>query len=737
MLLSLTPLCILKAAECHKQGDHGTDPVRFVYSAVVVFVHPAQVLSSIENAVDFYELQRKLILQGGHSSGWCILCKLPHYETSQYFPAIPHQPFLVLPITPDTRPQLCLDSTSCNADCMLIRKLHCIRRHNTDYAMMPLAFRTSLMLPWEIRMEEYSKLWENEVFMTWKAGSLGVNVGLAMNFVCTCHTEYDAQRMLLDISDVTIIHYPAAQVDEEDAGDSTGEIPDEDVDEDIQQTATEIGTKSDNSGFHSSGVGSIRIDALAGPEVEWMGETPSYQMTAPAISSRSGMHTSSCNVEAAGHSFDTFIKHRAAGSGIGDVTGGQALLRDFTTPQELESLRALANEQVAIARSFDTKFSNMAFTLLKKVHEAFIATDGITQKFVDDMATAGLNFIRDATAYEEELSLSDGVVFAAGLARIPNRIAELIREASELEVVYEESQKKFAGVLKQVEEEVGKYLKTQSTADSTVFMDESFDNLRRYSNSFNILPFIPVVVGTAVTHHALLTSLWVNMSHFPLKIFLSLLESDATVASGQMALLQYVTQQSIAVWEGQVKMVLALRASTGDTDLTIKSDHSYTAPWSRRPKLEQSAIAPSVQDKKEAHSSKDLGPPPPPLPLAKEPHTPKGRDACMSSLMAALMVQFQQCHDSWSREATPHSMPEKMPPMVPAAFSTLGKAATPRETPTKETPRKSEQMPSKKGLTPDTTPEPPVKKQQTGSPSSDRGDDSEHGDTSKNEKKKK
>ena len=268
-------------------------------------------------------------------------------------------------------------------------------------------------------MEEYPKLWENEVFMTWKAGSPGVDVGFAMNFVGTCRTEYDAQRIILDISDATIIHYPAAQVDEEDAGNSTGEIPDDDdndddddddddddVDKDIQQMATEIGTKSDDSGFHSSGVGSTRIDALTGPGVEWTGETPSYQVTAPAISSRSGMHTASCNVEATGQSFDTFIKHRAAGSGVGDVTGGQALLRDFTTPQELESLCALANEQVAIAHCFDTKFSNTAFTLLKKVHEAFIMTGGITQKFVDDMATAGLNFIRDATAYEEELSSS-------------------------------------------------------------------------------------------------------------------------------------------------------------------------------------------------------------------------------------------------------------------------------------------------------------------------------------------
>ena len=65
------------------------------------------------------------------------------------------------------------------------------------------------------------------------------------------------------------------------------------------------------------------------------------------------------------------------------------------------------------------------------------------------------------------------------------------------------------------------------------------------------------------------------MSHIPLKIFLLPLESDATAALGQMALLQYMTQQSIAIWEGQVKIVLALKADTRDTNPTIESDHSY------------------------------------------------------------------------------------------------------------------------------------------------------------------
>ena len=438
---------------------------------------------------------------------------------------------------------------------------------------------------------------------------------------------------------MTVIHYPVAQVDEEDAYNSTGEIPDDDDDEDdykdkdIQQMVTEICTKSDDSGFLGSRVGSTKIKALMGLGVKWMGEVPSYQMSAPAHSSRSRMHMASHDIEATGQSFDTFIKDCAAGSSAGDVMGSQVLLRDFTTPQELESLRALANKQIAIVHRFDTKFASTAFTLLKKVHEAFAGTGGIAQKFVDNMATAGLNFIHDAIKYEKQLSSSDGVVFAAGLSRIQNRITELIKEASKLEMVYEESQKKFAGVLKKVEEEVGKYLETQSTADSTAFMDESFDNLRQYLNSFNVSPFIPVVVGMVVTHHTLLTSLRVNVSHFPLKMFVLLLESDTTAASGQMALLQYMTQQCIAIREGQVRMVLTPRASSKNTELTIESDHSYTA--SQRPELGGSVMALSVQDREEAHSSKDPGPPPP-LP-------------CESSLTAALIAQFQQRHSSRSQ----------------------------------------------------------------------------------------
>ena len=70
------------------------------------------------------------------------------------------------------------------------------------------------------------------------------------------------------------------------------------------------------------------------------------------------------------------------------------------------------------------------------------------------MATVALNFIWDAITNEAELSASDGMAFSAGLACIWEQIADLIKEASALELTYKGAQKKFADILKQVGQEV-------------------------------------------------------------------------------------------------------------------------------------------------------------------------------------------------------------------------------------------------------------------------------------------
>ena len=60
-----------------------------------------------------------------------------------------------------------------------------------------------------------------------------------------------------------------------------------------------------------------------------------------------------------------------------------------------------------------------------------------------------------------------------------------------------------------------------------------------------------------------------------------------------------------------------------------------------------------------------------------------------------------------------------------------------KDTPKKDTPKKGEQTPGKKILMPDKSTELPVKKQRTGSPSSNQGSETDHGKTDKSKKKKK
>ena len=113
---------------------------------------------------------------------------------------------------------------------------------------------------------------------------------------------------------------------------------------------------------------------------------------------------------------------------------------------------------------------------------------------------------------------------------------------------------------------------------------------------------------------------------------------------------------------------------------------------------------------------------------AKKHNTPKGQNAHPSSSVASLLAQFQQSQHSRSRNASPKNMPTKDTPV---------KDIPTKDAPKKDTPKKGEQMPAKKLLTPDKSTKPPVKKQWTGSPSSDRGSETDHNKADKSKKKKK
>ena len=62
VLFSLTPLNLLNTVEGQEQGNYGDDPTLFLYSTVVIFVHSGQVLTTIRNAIGFFQHQYNAIL---------------------------------------------------------------------------------------------------------------------------------------------------------------------------------------------------------------------------------------------------------------------------------------------------------------------------------------------------------------------------------------------------------------------------------------------------------------------------------------------------------------------------------------------------------------------------------------------------------------------------------------------------------------------------------------------------
>ena len=263
--------------------------------------------------------------------------------------------------------------------------------------MMPLALRSNLEVPWDLRMEEYLKLWRNSTYITWKAGFPGEEVSLAMTFVSTNHREFDSSRLVIDISDGTAIWYLALKVDDDEDSDgdkSMGDVAEDDdddndtededdLDEDLHKTATDIANKTDDSGFHSSAEDNPKIEPLSSSRTTWTGKVPLYSLRVLTVSysTWSGTHMASHSREVSGASFDAYVNAHTDGSSVAELMGGQALLWYCTMVAELKQLCELANEQIQIAHCFNAKFSNTAFTLLQKMQEAFVSTGGIAKKY--------------------------------------------------------------------------------------------------------------------------------------------------------------------------------------------------------------------------------------------------------------------------------------------------------------------------------------------------------------------
>ena len=213
--------------------------------------------------------------------------KLPLYETSRFFPIIPHMPLLVLPATSDSvdpsmAPTLHLDLPRCEVDNLYIWLLHTLWHQDAEFAIMPPALRHLCLVPWEIGMEQVPKLWQNITYIMWKAGAPDQKVSLVLTIVTTNCKEYNSKKIVVGISNEALIKYPESKLDkdgtEDDVVDEVDGIEnlqdliandendddDENVNKNVWQTAFMVANKTDDSSFRSGTEESSRIEALSG-----------------------------------------------------------------------------------------------------------------------------------------------------------------------------------------------------------------------------------------------------------------------------------------------------------------------------------------------------------------------------------------------------------------------------------------------------------------------------------------
>ena len=186
-----------------------------VFSTVVVFVHPSQKLSPIEEAVDV------LIVASWNPQGVpaMALCQLPQRSVGKFYPCPTNDTFLVLPFKVGLDgPILHLDTPIHHCDEFTMWWLHRWIHPDGPIAMLPLLHSPNPRLPNVFQFNGLPMLWTNTEYLA-DASDDNVNeVGHpALTFVHTSHLEIDTNSSQISLTDDNYIQYITVNDDTKDS----------------------------------------------------------------------------------------------------------------------------------------------------------------------------------------------------------------------------------------------------------------------------------------------------------------------------------------------------------------------------------------------------------------------------------------------------------------------------------------------------------------------------------------
>ena len=187
LMLSLAPFDCVNPATGKVSSDIDE---KKVFSTVVVFVHPSQKLSPIEEAVDVL----LVMSQDPKDVPAMALCHLPQRSMGEFYPCPMNDTALVLPFSMGLdSPILHLNTSICGCNEFAVWRLHRWVHPNGPVVALPPLYSTDPRLSNVFSLDELPMLWTNMEYLVDASDDDVHEVRRpALTFIHTSHLEVDA-----------------------------------------------------------------------------------------------------------------------------------------------------------------------------------------------------------------------------------------------------------------------------------------------------------------------------------------------------------------------------------------------------------------------------------------------------------------------------------------------------------------------------------------------------------------
>ena len=479
-----------------------------VFSTIVVFVHPSQKLSSIEEAVNIL-----LVMSWGLKSvPVTALCCLPQQSVGKFYPCSTNDVAQVLPFSmgPDG-PILHLNTPFHGCNKFTVQRLHQWVHPYGPIMVLPPLYSPDPRLPNVFSLDELPMLWTNAEYLA-DASNDNVNeVGCpAMTFVHTSHLEVDANSSQISLTDDEFIQYVTVNDDTKDStkakGDEAAEMGEPKVtpkkakedkakgnakeDSDSSSDDQEDGMFSDGEGqqpSHSTGFQGWSDDEAEGDE----------QAAVANIVSCLEQDQQDSGIGMGGDESKPSIK--------GIIPEGQVMV-DITTHNKvtgsgttMDCLRCLGDDIIELSRQLNHKMELAALALFDKVKAGFSGTGGVARQFICNMSKLATDFFMDARVYEAQLDSTNTEAFHSTVLGLQEKVDALLGQAATFEDTYKHSKAFFDNILVTMSQEIHDFANQVSRRLCNEYKRHLFDRIVQDHAYMDITPFMSNVIQNMCT----------------------------------------------------------------------------------------------------------------------------------------------------------------------------------------------------------------------------------------------